>query len=101
MWFPESANLRMVPTLHLGFAAEWFGFVLTGFFLDKSGPEALLQLCNTDAPSLQWEHKDPNQRWHSFDPSPPVWGTRLKSNLKSYPLRPATCGVHIPNAFIF
>lgn len=52
MWFPESANLHMDPTLHLGFAAECFGLVLAGFFLDKSGPETLLQLCNTDAPSL-------------------------------------------------
>lgn len=52
MWFSQSANLRMVPTQRLGFAAEWFGFMLTGFLLDKSGPEALLQLCNVDAPTL-------------------------------------------------
>lgn len=52
MWFSQSANLRMVSTQHLGFAAEWFGFMLNGFLLDKNGPEAVLQLCNTDAPSL-------------------------------------------------
>lgn len=92
MWFSQSANLLTVPTQQcLGFAAEWFGFMLTGFLLGKSGPEALLQLCNTDASSFaRIQTKDGTALNHT----PLVWGTRLKSNLKSYPLRPATCAVH-------
>lgn len=55
----------MVSTQHLGFAAEWFGFMLNGFLLDKNGPEALLQLCNTVAPSLSMgtQGSKPKMAW--------------------------------------